>query len=246
MKLLFILLIFLIQNVCGINKNIPFDYSFLIKLLNSQTKNRVEFTEIYDAPITYQAWGIWNFPFPASKVAEVALDFKNYPKIFKNVYRCDLITEPPYRVSKLGTYYVEGRAAFARVWAIGDIDTIVWQDSSFLKFIAHQNEDRLLEARWSYFEKRWLNYRTHGVKLAAFIVGNKQDSCRLGIVVRGWVTKRMPSWLVKMAIEIILPQLLMDLENEVSHRNIIEQKKKKINEPWYKQIFNKIRDFIFF
>jgi hypothetical protein len=135
---------------------------------------------------------------------------------------------------------VEGRAAFARVWAIGNIDTICWKDSTILKFVAEQNEDRVLEKKWSYIEKGWLNYRTRGARIAAFVVAVGNDSCRIGIVAQGWVIKPMPHWLVKLAVDIVLPQILEDLEKEVGRRSSERDPKNVIKEPWLKKVFKGI------
>ena len=219
-----------------------FDYGFIINQLKMGAANHVEFQQVSDTPVTYRAWGVWNFGHSASTVAGIAVDFARYPQVFRHVYRCDRITGPPQRVCTLGTWYVEGRAAIARVWAIGNIDTLGWKDSSLLRFIAHQNEDQSLETKWSHSEKGWINYRTHGVRLAAFVMAAGRDSCRVGIVAQGWVREPMPNWLIRMATAIILPQLLEDLEKEV-YRRAGEQMPHK--EPWYKRLLKDIRNFFF-
>jgi hypothetical protein len=219
-----------------------FDYRSIENSVKSGVANRVEFKQVSDTPIVYRAWGIWNFRRPASAVAAVALDFDNYPGIFRYVFRCDRITGRLRSISPLGSWYVEGRAAIARVWAIGNIDTLCWTDSSHLRFIAHQNEDPQLESAWSYQEPGWLNYRTHGVRLAAFVVGAGPDSCRVGIVAQGWVKSAMPQWLVSLAANIVLPQLMQDLDKEVARR--IEERKPK-GAPWYRAWYHAVRGFFF-
>jgi hypothetical protein len=211
-----------------------FDYRFVEEELQKPLcRNRVGFTQISDTPIVYRAWGTWNFPHPVSEIAEVALDFSRYPKTFNYVYRCDRIIEPENRIAPSGTWYVEGRASFARVWAIGDIDTILWTDSAHLRLFSRQNEDRRLEKKWSYREPGWLNFRTHGVNLAAFIVAAGPDSSRVGIVVQGWVRKSMPQWLIRLSISMILPQFLRDLDNAVQRRSAARAQK---NMPWYNKL----------
>jgi hypothetical protein len=219
-----------------------FDYGFIVNQLKMGTANHVEFQQVSDTPVTYRAWGVWNFGHSASTVAGIAVDFARYPQIFRNVYRCDRIIEPQQRVCSLGTWYVEGRAAIARVWAIGNIDTLGWKDSSLLRFIAHQNEDQILESKWSHMEKGWINYRTHGVRLAAFVFAAGRDSCRVGIVAQGWVKTPMPNWLIRMATAIIFPQLLADLEKESCRRAGTQMPRK---EPWYKKWLKDIRNFLF-
>ena len=161
----------------------------------------------------------------------MALDFASYPRIFHYVYRCERIIEPKNRVRPLGTYYVEGRAAVARVWAIGNVDTISRPDSLHLRFFARQNEDRYLESRFGTTESGWLNFRTFGVRLAAFITGGGKDSCRIGIVAQGWVAHAMPQWLVRLGMSIILPQLLKDLDNEVVRGRSCESQKMRRGMP---------------
>jgi hypothetical protein len=217
-----------------------FDYGFLENELKNSVKNHVEFRQVSDTPIVYRAWGAWNFAHPASEVANVALDFGNYPKIFRYVYRCDNIPGPKNRVCALGTWYVEGRAAFARVWAIGTIDTLGWSDPLHLRFIAHQNEDKGLENTWRYLEKGWLNYRTYGVGLAAFITAAGPDSCRVGVIAQGLVKKPMPQWLVRLAANVILPRLLDDIEKEIVRR----AEEKKLKQPhWYNTLYKTLRKF---
>jgi hypothetical protein len=216
------------RNVCAhssVDNN-----AFLDSILLTHASNHVEFKQISDTPITYRAWGVWNFDHSASAVAGVALDFCQYPRIFHYVYRCDRVTTPRNRVSPQGTWFVEGRAAIARVWAIGNIDSMTWPDSSHFRFIAHQNEDRLLEAKWYKRENGWINYRTHGVCLSAFIAATGHDSCRIAIAAQGWVKEKMPEWLISLATSIILPQLLQDLDKEITLRE--EARKPKVI-PWY-------------
>jgi hypothetical protein len=237
----FIVSIFLLPTFAYCARTPSFDYGFIINQLKMGTANHVEFQQVADTPVTYRAWGVWNFARSASTIAGIATDFERYPRIFRHVYRCDRITAPQQRVCSLGTWYVEGRAAIARVWAIGNIDTLGWKDSSLLRFIAHQNEDQALERKWSSMENGWLNYRTHGVRLAAFVAAAGPDSCRVGIVAQGWVKNPMPYWLIRMATGIVLPQLLEDLEKEAVRRTG-EQKPHKA--PWYKRWFKDIRKFL--
>jgi hypothetical protein len=216
-----------------------FDYSFIEHELQARAANHVAFEQLSDTPVVlYRAWGVWNFKHSATEVAAVALDFDHYPRIFRYVYRVDRISEPQKIVRPLGTLYVEGRAAFARVWAIGNIDTLCWVDSSHLRLIAGQNEDKRLESKWSYQEPGWLNYRTHGVRLAALVTGEGNDSCRVGIVAQGWVRHPMPQWLVRMATAIVLPQLLQDLETEVARRaEALKPKEATWYNKWYHAVF---------
>jgi len=217
------------------------DYSFLEKQLSQGVQNYVDFKQFGDTPIVCRAWGVWNFAFPVSKVSDVALDFVNYPKIFKNVYICEKIIGPKNRIKPLGTWFVEGRAAIARVWSIGNIDTLAWTDSSHLRMIATQNEDRLLESKYGHSEKGMINYRTFNVHLAAFVVASGRDSCRIGIIAQGLVKKPMPQWLVKMAIKIILPQLMGDLQKEVTKRM---EAKMPPHPSWYSKVYKSLRSFL--
>jgi hypothetical protein len=220
----------------------PFEYGFIENELKLHVANYVDIKKLSDKPIEYRVWGVWNFPHPVSEVAAVALDFDNYTHIFQYVFRCDRITEPKNKVCVKGTLYVEGRAALVRAWAIGNIDSLCWTDSSHLRFIASQNEDRLLESKWSHQARGWLNFRTYGVHCAAFIVGAGQDSCRLGIVAQGWATQSMPQWLVRMAMNIILPQLFRNIESEVMRR-AEERKPKETGTQWYNKWYEAVRRF---
>jgi hypothetical protein len=219
----------------------PLDWVPVENEARAGADNHVEFKQVSDTPIVYRAWGMWNFAHPASEVAAVALDFASYPRIFHYVYRCERIIEPKNRVRPLGTFYVEGRAAIARVWSIGNIDTLSWRDSSCLRFFASQNEDRVLESRLGGNEKGWLNYRTFGVRLASFIVASGKDSCRIGIVAQGWVTHPMPNWLVGLGVNIILPQLLQDMEKEVARRADLRAPK---DAAWYDKWYRAMRRFL--
>ena len=210
----------------------PFEYGFLEKELHDGARNHVEFAQVADTPIVYRAWGVWKLGSPASEAADVALDFYNYSSIFRNVYRCERIMAPKSRVSPLGTWYVEGRASLARVWSIGNIETLTRGDSCGVTLLAGQNEDRYLEATWSRSEHGWLNYRTYGLRLAAFIVPMGTDSCRVGIVTQGIVKQAMPTWLIRMALKIILPHIIEDLQTEVKRRSDLKKPKPL---PWYEQ-----------
>jgi len=227
--------------VTAFGRGPAFDWGSIEREARTGAENHVEFKQVSDTPIVYRAWGVWTFGHRISEVADIALDFASYPRIFHYVYRCERIIEPKNRVRPLGTYYVEGRAAVARVWAIGTIDTMCWKDSSSLRFFASQNEDRLLESRFGRNESGWLNYRTFGVRLAAFVVAAGKDSCRLGIVAQGWVTHPMPQWLVRLGVSIILPQLLQDLENEVVRRADLRTPK---NAAWYDKWYHAARRFL--
>jgi hypothetical protein len=218
-----------------------FDYGFIENELRAGAQNHVEFKQVSDTPIVYRASGVWNFSHPASEVGAVALDFAAYPRIFRYVYRCERIVEPKNRVRPLGTLYVEGRAAVARVWAIGNIDTLCWTDSSHLRFFASQNEDRLLESRFGRNESGWLNYRTFSVRLAALVVPAGRDSCRVGVVAQGWVKHPMPQWLVRLAMNIILPQLMRDLEQEVVRRAEWRAPKQAA---WYRKWYHSVHRFL--
>lgn len=225
---------------------VPFDYCFIENELKINIANYVEIKKLSNKPAEYRVWGVWNYHHPVSEVAAVALDFERYARIFQYVFRCDRITEPKDRVCALGTWYVEGRAALTRVWAIGNIDTLCWADSSHLRFFASQNEDRFLEARWSHFIRGWMNYRTNGIHLAAFVTAAGRDSCRLGIVAQGWGTQSIPQWLIRMAVNIILPQLLRNIETEVARR--AEERKlqeaPRQSQEWYGKVFDAVRRFL--
>jgi hypothetical protein len=236
------LLLIQMASQAAFTKRFPFEYAFLENGLTTSAENYFEFKQVSDTPIVYRAWGVYSISRPAAEVGEAALDFASYPRVFRYVYRCERILEPKNRVRPLGTFYVEGRAAVARVWSIGNIDTLCWTDSSHLRFFASQNEDRLLESRLGRSEKGWLNYRTFGVRLAAFVVGVGRDSCRIGIVVQGMVNSPMPQWLVRLGMNIILPQFLRDLETEVARRAEFRVPKQA---PWYEKWYKTMRRFIF-
>jgi hypothetical protein len=235
----------LVMLLCGGTisaRPVSFDYESVENELRTPGENHVAFAQVSDTPIVYRAWGVRNFAHPASEIAAVALDFASYPRVFRYVYRCERIIEPKNRIRPLGTFYVEGRAAVARVWSIGNIDTLCWKDSSHFRFFASQNEDRLLESRFGRQEKGWLNYRTFGVRFAAFVTGSglKNDSCRVGIVVQGIVNSPMPQWLVRLGMSIILPQLLADLETEVRRRADL---KAPGNATWYDRWYRNVKRF---
>lgn len=197
----------------------PLDYSVILQKLRSSTVNTVDLQYVGRAPITYQAWGVWTIPYSTRQVASVALDIARYPTVFSHVYRCDSITSPRGMVSPLGTWYVEGRAAMARIWAIGNIDSLVWNaDSSEVRLLASQNENRELEKQWRTVLPGWFNFRTRGLRLAAIIVPLGTDSCRVGLVAQAWVNKPMPEWLIRLAIQVVFPKLLQDLDAEVRRK----------------------------
>jgi hypothetical protein len=224
-----------------------FDWASVEREAQAGADNHVGFKQVSDTPIVYRATGVWNFAHPVPEIADVALDFASYPRIFHYVYRCERIIEPKNRVRPLGTYYVEGRAALARVWSIGNVDTIAWSDSTHLRFFAHQNEDRMLEAKFGGNESGWLNFRTYGVSLAAFIVASGRDSCRMGIVAQGWVTHPMPQWLVRLGMNIILPQLLKDLDKEVARKADLRAEAAlgaSKNAVWYHRWYHAVRRFL--
>ena len=212
---------------------LPFDYGFIENELKLNIADYVEFKKIADSPIAYRAWGVWNFKYPASDVVDVALDFGHYSTIFSHVHRCERIVEPINRIRPLGTWFVEGRAALARVWSIGNIDTIKRTDSTHFRFFASQNEDPVLEAKWAKQERGWLNFRTNGIHFAAFVVAIGRDSCRMGVIAQGLVREKMPEWLVRLAARIIFPHLMNDLDAEVKRR--IEDRKPK-QDTWYGKI----------
>ncbi len=126
------------------------------------------------------------------------------------------------------------------MWSIGNIDTLAWRDSTHFKMIATQNEDRFLESKYGHSEKGMINYRTFNVHLAAFIVGAGKDSCRVGILAQGIVKNPMPQWLVKMAIKIILPQLMNDLQKEITRRR---EAKMPPRPTWYSKAVKSLRSF---
>jgi hypothetical protein len=228
----------------GLNREPSFDYGFVERMLASCADNHVEFQQLSDSPVVYRAWGVWKIAHPAKAVATVALDFGRYDQVFRYVYKCTPIKDPRTRFRRgQSTWYVEGRAAVARVWSIGIIDSVGWQDSSHLRFFASQTEDGYLESKWGHSLPGWLNYRTHGVRLAAFIVGAGKDSCRVGIVAQGWVWEPMPNWLVRLSTGIILPRLLADLDKEVSRR---AREAVPTPTPWYKKWYRSVRRFMVF
>jgi hypothetical protein len=87
-----------------------------------------------------------------------------------------------------------------------------------VRFIAHQNESQTIEKGWRKELPWWISYRTHGVRLAAFIVARGNDSCSVGIVAQGWVKNPMPNWLIKLAVRYICPRLFMDLIEETERQ----------------------------
>ncbi len=205
----------------------PFDYSHVLSCARGNDGDWVDFDAVGDNPTVYRASGVWTFPYSIQTVAQVALDLEAYPEIFRHVHRCERITEPARILSPLGTWYVEGRATRARVWAIGNIDSIQWSaDSTELHLFASQNEHRWLEARWRQVLPRWITLRTHGLRLGAFVVAHGSDSCRVGIVAQSLTNKPMPGWLCELAVNLVLPMLLQDLQEEIGCRNPKPRKKR--------------------
>jgi len=101
--------------------------------------NHVGFKQVSDTPIVYRATGVWNFAHPYRKIADVALDFASYPAYSIMSIAVNGSSSPR---TGCGRSHVlcRGRAALARVWSIGNVDTIAWSDSTHLRFFAHQNE----------------------------------------------------------------------------------------------------------
>jgi len=220
----------MLMTVAGQAAPAPFEYESLLSTLNGPAENKVGIDRVQDTPVTYRVWGTWTLARPFREVASVALDFPAYSRTFRYVYKCVRITEPLLKTSRFGTWYVEGRSMHVRVWAIGDIDSIsCGTDSTNVLFFAHQNENLWLAKQWQQILPWWMNFRTHGVRMAAFVVARGRDSCSVGVVVQGWVSRPMPQWLVKLAVHYILPRLFQDLEAETEqrfHRN-------KMNRFWW-------------
>ncbi len=190
-----------------------FEYESLLTMLRDSVRNAVDVQLLDRGQLWYRAWGAWTLPHSIHAVADIALDFKRYPTVFTHVYRCDRVTEPEHRVARLGTWYLEGRAPPARVWSIGNVDTIWWNaDSTEMHLTASQNDDKRLESVWREVLPGWMNFRTRGLRLAACVVARGDDSCRVGVVAEMRVSKPMPRWLVKLAVQIVLPRLLHDLD----------------------------------
>ncbi len=193
------------------------EYQSLLRELRDSTRNTVDIELIDRGLLWYRAWGTWTIPHSVREAGRVALDFENYPDVFRHVYRCEPVREPRRLVAPLGTWYLEGRAGMARVWAIGNVDTLRWNaDSTEMHLIASQNEHKGLETMWREVLPGWINFRTRRLKLAAFVVARGADSCRVGVVAETWVNKPMPEWLVKFAVQLVLPRLLQDLDLAVA------------------------------
>jgi len=194
------------------------EYGSLLDSLRTGRRNIVDMKLVNSKPLAYRAWGAWTIPHSMNQVAAVALDFARYPETFTHVFRCERVPGPPKVVSPLGTWYLEGRAMMARVWAIGDIDTLR-RDSLELHLIASGNENRRLEAQWRQVLPGWINFRTRGLRLAAFVVAHGPDSCRVGVLGETCVSRPMPEWILKFALSVVLPRLLEDLDREVARRD---------------------------
>lgn len=208
---------------------ISFHYDSVLQQARGDGPDGVDFVLIDGDPTVYRAQGVRTIPLPAAVVAEAALDFRAYPRMFEHVFRCDSVSGPRGLVSARGTWYVEGRAPPARVWAIGNIDGISWSpDSTELRLFASQNEHRWLEKRWRVVLPRWVNLRTHGLRLAAAVVARGEDSCRVAIVAQAWTTKPMPAWLCELAVRLVLPRLFDDLAAEAKRRRPEPEK------PWWR------------
>ncbi|MBD3241907.1 MAG: hypothetical protein GF331_15060 [Chitinivibrionales bacterium] len=217
----------------GAGLPVRFDYSSVLAALHDSTGNFVDIELVDRGRLWYRAWAAWTLPHPMRSVATAALDFGSYPETFSYVYRCDRITRPQRVVSSLGTWYLEGRAGVARVWAIGDIDSLWWNaDSTEMRVVASQNENKGLESVWREVLPGWMNFRTRGLRLAAFVVAHGEDSCRVGIVAETKVNKPMPQWLVKFAVQIVLPRLLRELELAIPRSTRIPAAGKKRWWPW--------------
>lgn len=190
-----------------------FDHQALVGMLRDSLRNVVDVQLLDRGQLWYRAWGAWTLPHPMRSVAATALDFERYATVFTHVHRCERVTEPARLVGRLGTWYLEGRARPARVWAIGNIDTLWWNaDSTEMHLVASQNEHKALESVWREVLPGWMNFRTRGLRLAACVVALGEDSCRVGVIAETRVSKPMPQWLVKLAVQMVLPRLLRDLD----------------------------------
>jgi len=197
----------------------PLDYTLVLNQLNHSRKNNTGFEYFSTKPLTYQVWGVWNLRRKTKEVAVAAIDFSRYPGALRFVHRCDPVLVPKEILGSQGTWYVEGRAMVARIWAIGNIDSVFWnQDSTEFRLVASQNENFILERQWRTVLPHWLNYRTHGLRFAAIIRKTGVDSCRIAVVAQAFVNEPMPKWLVRAAVRVILPGLLRDFETMVYNR----------------------------
>jgi hypothetical protein len=217
-----------VLTVTALSGSVPFDYSLLYYRMRATDENITDLRIINRQPLVYQAWGVWSIPRSVQQVALVALDFPRYPEMFKYVYRCEQVTGPSYVIKPLGTWYLEGRAMRARVWAIGNIDTLMWcNDSTEVRLIASQNANRALNAQWRVRLQNWINFITLDLRLAAIVTAKGPDSCRVGIVAQSRVNKPMPDWLSRLAVNVILPRMFEDIEREVVTRYPVQHLTKK-------------------
>ena len=196
-----------------------FDYGFIKNDAMSGAKNHVNIERISRKPLVYRAWGVWSFPFPIENTVNVALDFERYADIFRHVHRSERVADPAGITAELGTWYIEGRGGgIARIWAIGDIDSLVWDDSLTLRCMASQNEDSALNARYRETVDDLYNLEVSRLRLAAIVHGRQDTVTTVGIVAQAQTAISIPQWLFKLGIRIILPRTLKDIEKELESR----------------------------
>jgi len=170
------------------------------------------------SPIEYRVMGVWNFPHPVSEVAAVALDFDKTYAYFSIVFR--LLTAYRTRnpkTSRVERYIVrEGRGSASSAW----------QSATLIPFLL----DRLFLTLPVYCVPRWKTvYLSRSVESSGAVLkifGPMGPLCRVIVgpvrILPPWNRgaragrpNRCLQWLVRMAMNIILPQLFRNIESEV-------------------------------
>jgi len=169
-------------------------------------------------PPRYFGFGFYSMEYSKEELASVMLDFENYADIFRYVHTFKAITEPEERISQLGTWFGEGRAAFARLCAVGDIDSIIYLDSSELQLFVSLNKDSLLHEVWMHDLEGWLNVTVEDLHLSGYIRAQGSNRCRIGIIADVTTAASVPRWLMHLAIRIVLPRIIKDAEDEIERR----------------------------
>ncbi|MGM0462330.1 MAG: hypothetical protein ACQEQ4_07935 [Fibrobacterota bacterium] len=167
---------------------------------------------VHEKPETFLAYSFETVPFSYHKVRETIESYHAYEEIFSWLTRCIAVD------STKETYFFEMGKFIFRYWSVIDMEQRRVQDN-VLYITFTQNTDDSLNTAWREQKDGIISIENNDFVLQWLIAAVDSETTRFGLVTYSVPNTRIPRWLTRMAMEIVVPACTQDIIAALEERN---------------------------
>ena len=211
--------------ICGNAFSFDLDESFRRDIETAQdTSEEITWSKcISNKPKKYLSLSFRTLDLPLSDIITVLMDVDNYKRTFE-IIKLSSIVETDTQFTELGSCMFETRAGFFKYWSILNIDSILTDDSTCFNFYTTQNHDGDLNAKWRREIGRWFAIEDRDYYFVWYVRRIAENKTRVGFIVHACPKIYVPKWLVRFAMNRVIPGFLDDLEKTVKiNRSMVKE-----------------------